>query len=129
MCLVLRSEPKDRWEIYELWAITGMGRSDSSDALPLLRQSSFDDWGFTGPRAALEFLTSVRESTNDLCGYHLQRVKHSGVNSHSSVVREHQNIVEVVRLAISRDQLDVSNLLCFELLIRRVGQLEVVVGR
>ena len=60
-----------------------------------------------------------------------KRVKHSGVNSHSSVVREHQNIVDVegVRLAISWDQLDVSNLLCFELLIRRLGQLEVAVGR
>lgn len=45
------------------------------------------------------------------------------------MVHEHRNILEVVRLAISRDQLDVTNLLSFELLIRRAIQLELAVAR
>lgn len=100
-----------------------------ADAMPLFRQTSFDDWSFSGPRATLEFLTSVRESTNDLTGYHFQWIKHSGVNVHSSVVHEHKNLLEVLRLAICRDQLDVTNLLSCELLVRRLVQLEVAVSR
>ena len=46
-----------------------------SDALSLVRETKFDDWGFNGPRATLEFLTSIRESTNDLQGYHFQWLK------------------------------------------------------
>ena len=100
-----------------------------SDAYPMLRQSSFDDWGFAGPRAALEFLGSIREGTSDLPGYHLQWLQHSGVNSRSAVAHEHKTILEAVRLGICRDQLDISNLLSFELLIRRAIQLEMAVAR
>lgn len=42
-----------------------------SDALPFMRQTALEDWSFSGPRATMEFLTSVRESTNELSGYHL----------------------------------------------------------
>ena len=100
-----------------------------SDGLSLVRQSVFDDWGFSGPRATLEFLTSIRESTNDLTGYHFQWLKHSGVNPHSSVVHEHKNLVEILRLGLCRDQLDITNLLSFELATRRLVQLEVAVAR
>lgn len=100
-----------------------------ADALPLLRESKFDDWGFTGPRAALEFLKSVHEGVSELSGYHLQWVKNSGVNAHSSIVHEHRNLVEILRLGLCRDQLDISNLLAFELAVRRIAQLEVATSR
>ena len=99
------------------------------EAFPLLRQSELKDWSFAGPRAVKEFLSSIHESGVDLGAYHLQWVKNSGVNQHSSVVHEHRNLLEVVRLALTRDQLDVSNLLSMELLVRRVVQLEVAVAR
>lgn len=99
------------------------------DALPLMRQSSFPVWSFSGPRSVLEFLKSVQEGTSDLSTYHLQWVRHSGINQHSSVVYEHRNLLEVLRLAISRDQLDVSNLQAIELVVRRIVQLEVATAR
>lgn len=100
-----------------------------SDALSLVRETKFDDWGFNGPRATLEFLTSIRESTNDLQGYHFQWLKHSGANQHSSIVYEHRNLIEVLRLGLCRDQLDVTNLLSFELLTRRIVQIEIAISR
>eukprot|EP00438_Fugacium_kawagutii_P013890 Skav219729 [mRNA] locus=scaffold301:281463:306630:- [translate_table: standard] len=100
------------------------------NAVPLLRESKFDDWSFSGPRAVREFIQSVMEGVkNDLSSYHMQWKRNSGVNAHSSVVHEHRNITEMLRLAICRDQLDVSNLLSFELAVRRLVQLEVAVSR
>lgn len=99
------------------------------DAMPLFRESKFDDWSYSGPRAVREFLQSVQEGVCDLSSYHLQWIKHSGVNGRSSVVHEHRNLVEVLRLGISRDQVDVTNLLSFELVVRRLAQLEIAVSR
>lgn len=99
------------------------------DAMGLLRQSDFPDWGFAGPRAAREFLTSIYESGVDLGAYHLQWAKNSNVNTHSSVCHEHKNLLECIRLGLLRDQLDLSNLLMAEMMIRRVVQLEVAVSR
>ena len=99
------------------------------EAFSLLRQSDLKDWSFAGRRAVKEFLGSIHESGVDLGAYHLQWVTNSGVNQHTSVVHEHRNLLEVVRLALSRDQLDVSNLLCMELVVRRVVHLEVAVAR
>ena len=99
------------------------------DAYPLLRQSEFKDWQFKGPRAVQEFLGSIHESGTDLGNYHLQWAKNSGVNTHTGACHEHKNLVEMIRLAICRDQLDVSNLMSMELAVRRVVQIEVAVAR
>ena len=99
------------------------------DAHPLLRETSFKDWAFSGPRATREFLASILESGTDIGNYHHQWVKSSGVNMHSSVVHEHRNLVEMIRLGLCKDQLDLSNLMSFELGVRRLVQLEVAVQR
>ena len=101
-----------------------------SDAITLFRESKFDDWAFSGPRAAKEFLNAINEgAAADLTGYHLQWLKHSGVNTHTAAAHEHKNLVEILRLAICRDQLDVTNLMCFELIVRRLVQIELAVAR
>ena len=100
-----------------------------AEGLSLVRETKFDDWGFTGPRATLEFLTSVKESINDLQAYHFQWLKHSGANAHSSLVYEHRNLLEVLRLGLCRDQLDITNLLSFELVTRRIVQIEIAISR
>ena len=100
-----------------------------SDAFPLFKESSFPDWGFCGPRAVKEYLQSIREASSDLSSYHLQWLQHSGANPRTALVHEHRNIIETLRLAISRDQLDVTCLLSFELLVRRAIQLELAVAR
>ena len=99
------------------------------DAFPLFQESSMADWGFSGPRAVKEYLQSIREASNDLASYHLQWLQHSGANPRTALVHEHRNILEILRLGICRDQLDVTNLLSFELLVRRAIQLELAVAR
>ena len=100
-----------------------------SDAFPLMKQVDMKDWCFEGPRATKEFLGSIVQGTADLSSYHLQWLQHSGVNPKSSIAYEHKCIIECLRLAICKDQLDPTNLMCLELLTRRVIQLEVAVSR
>ena len=91
------------------------------DAFALFRGSKLKDWSFSGPRAVKEFLGATFES--------LQWVRKSGVNQHTSVCHEHRNLIECLRLAVTKDQLDPTNLMSFELMVRRVIQLEVAVAR
>ena len=100
-----------------------------SDAFPLMKEVDMKDWCFEGPRATKEFLGSIVQGTADLSSYHLQWLQHSGVNPKSSIAYEHKCIIECLRLAICKDQLDPTNLMCLELLTRRVIQLEVAVSR
>ena len=97
--------------------------------LEMLRETAFKDWPFTGPRAVLEFLTSVREGSGNLMSYHLQWSSASGVNQFGAAAHEHKCLCEVLRKAIEVDQLDISNLTSFEEAVRRIIQIEVAVAR
>ena len=94
-----------------------------------MRESAFSDWGFSGPIAVKEYLGSIHESGTDIGNYHLQWVKNSNVNQHSAVCHEHRNLVESLRLGITKDQIDPSNLMMCELMVRRLVQLEVSLTR
>lgn len=100
-----------------------------ADAFPLMKEVEMKDWCFEGPRATKEFLGSIVQGTADLSSYHLQWLQHSGVNHKSSIAYEHKCIIECLRLAVCKDQLDPTNLMRLELLTRRVIQLEVAVSR
>ncbi|CAK0855523.1 unnamed protein product [Prorocentrum cordatum] len=82
-----------------------------------------------GPRVAKEWLVSVRDGPGDLSSYHGQWVRRSGVSESSAVAHIHYVLCESVRLAIQTDQLDVTNLLSFELIMRRICQDETAVAR
>ena len=99
------------------------------ESMTLLRESKFDDWSFTGPRSVKEYLTSILSGPGDLPTYHLSWVRTSGVHSSSAIVHEHRSLCETVRLALSKDQLDVSNLCCIENVVRRLITLEIAVSR
>jgi len=98
-------------------------------ALTLFRESKFEDWGFTGPRATLEFLKAVQSGPGELTTYHLTWCRSSGVAQHSAIVHEHRCICEALRLGVVRDQVDVTNLMAFEHLVRRLIVLEIAVSR
>ena len=100
-----------------------------TDAMPIMTQADLGDWGFKGPRAALEYLTSIKEGGSDLSSYHVQWLKTSGVNPKTSLVHEHRTLIEVLRLGICRDQLNPLNCMSFELVTRRLIQLEIAVSR
>lgn len=98
-------------------------------AMTLFRESKFEDWGFSGPRATLEFLKAVQSGPGELTTYHLTWCRSSGVAQHSAIVHEHRCICEVLRLGIVRDQIDITNLMAFEHLVRRLVILEIAVSR
>ena len=88
-----------------------------------MRNSKIDDWPLVGPRVVLEVLTSVREGT-DLTAYHLTWAQASGVSCYSAAVHEHKNLCDMLRVGISTDQIDLSNLLMAEFAVRRLVQIE-----
>ena len=100
-----------------------------SFAVGLMRESTFDDWKYMGPRAAKEYVTAVRDGPGDLTSYHHQWAKRSGVNEYSSVAHDHKVLTETLRAAIMVDQIDISNLQSFELIVRRLIQHEIAVSR
>lgn len=100
-----------------------------NDALALMTQDKFEDWSFTGPRSVREYLQAVRDGPGDLASYHLGWVRSNGVSAASAIAHEHRSLVETLRLAISRDQLDVSNLCSFENICRRLLALEMAAAR
>ena len=99
------------------------------EAMTLFKQTDFQDWPFTGPRAVKEYLNSILAGPGDIPTYHLSWVRSSGVASGSAIVHEHRSLCEVLRLGISKDQLDITNLSSFENAVRRLITLEIAVSR
>ena len=94
-----------------------------------MMNAKMDDWPLAGPRAVLEFLKAVREGASDLATYHLNWSQSSGVSFFGSAVHEHRVLCDILRVGISIDQVDLSNLLCAELAVRRLIQIEMAVAR
>ena len=93
-----------------------------------MRNTKMEDWALSGPRAVLEFLKAAREGASDISTYHLQWRQSSGV-SQFSAVHEHRVLCDMIRVGISTDQLDLSNLLMAEFCVRRLIQIEMAVAR
>lgn len=102
---------------------------DFKSAMSKLTEDSMNDWNLQGPRVVLEFLKAVRSGPGDLATYHLSWAKSSGVNIFSMPCHDHRIICNVLRAALETDQLNISNLLAFETLTRRLVQIETAVGR
>eukprot|EP00971_Amphidinium_carterae_P157507 3122585-Amphidinium_carterae.2 len=94
-----------------------------------MQEAEMKDWKIRGPRAVKEFLGAVADGIGDLSSYHLQWLQHSGVNEHSAVSHIHGLLCEVLRQAVSVDQINPMNLLSMEIVVRRLVQDEVAVAR
>lgn len=99
------------------------------EALSLMSEEKFPDWGFLGPRATKEYLVAIRDGPGDLISYHNGWVRTSGIAMSSAIAHEHRSLIETLRLGYSRDQLDISNLTAFENVCRRLIVLEMAVAR
>ncbi|CAK0801165.1 unnamed protein product, partial [Prorocentrum cordatum] len=100
-----------------------------TEGVSMMRETSFEDWNMPGPRIAKEWLVSVRDGPGDLTTYHSQWMRRSSVGEGTAVAHIHFVMCEIVGLAIQVDQLDVSNLMSFELAMRRICQDETAVSR
>ena len=107
----------------------GSRQLDLHKAVDLMKPAKLDDWPLAGPRAAPEFLKAVRTGVNDLIGYHLQWAQHSGISPYAASKHEHRALIDALRSFISYDQLDASNSLGIEILVRRVIQIETATAR
>lgn len=102
---------------------------DFKTAMTHLKENEQDDWFLQGPRVLMELFRAIRSGPGDLATYHLTWVKNSGVSPYSMVAHDHRIICNVLRAAIEVDQYNVADSLAFEILSRRLVQIETAVGR
>jgi len=98
-------------------------------ALELVSEAKFSDWPFRGPRATHEFLLGVLETGGDVMGYFNTYIKRCGISERSAVYHELKCLFDIIRLALSYDQLDVTNLAAVEQAVRRVVQIQMAIRR
>ena len=98
-------------------------------SVDLLRGSEMKDWSLSGPRAFMEYMKAVRSGANDLVVYHLNWVKSSGISQYAAAVHEHRVLCDSLKAFLQVDQVDGSNLLGCEILVRRLIQIETATVR
>ena len=94
-----------------------------------MNPETFSDWPHRGPKAAKEFLEQGLESGGDLTAYHAAFMRKSGLSDHSAAAHELKNLLQILRLSISYEQLDVSNIAATENVVRRVLEIQIAVRR
>ncbi|CAE8613278.1 unnamed protein product, partial [Polarella glacialis] len=100
-----------------------------SRALELMTKHTFADWPHRGPAATKEFLEAIMESGGDIQVYLGTFMRKSGVSDNTACCHELKNLFEMVRLGISYDQIDVGNLASFELIVRRILEIQTAIRR
>ena len=99
-------------------------------AIPLLLAFVWGHWPVDGPRCVKDFVERMRTAGYlGFFAYHCDWVRNSGVGDKSAVCREHRLLLELLRLMLEVDQLDVSSLVSAEVLVRRIFQIEIAVER
>ena len=93
-----------------------------------MRSETFPDWPHRGPSATREFLESVLENGGDLSTYHAAFMRKSGLSDHSASAHELKNLLQILKLSISYDQLDV-NIATIEQTVRRILEIQIAVRR
>ena len=101
-----------------------------NDLFGLLGEHKWKAWPIQGPRAVKEFMAVLRAAGYEsFQAYHADWIKRSGVGSQAGVAREHGFLCELLRLGGQWDQVDVSSLSSFELIVRRIHQIELAVKK
>ena len=99
------------------------------DALTKMSDTKFDDWPHRGPKAVREFLESVAENGGDIANYHSSFLRKSGLAENSAAAHEYKNLLGILKLAVTYDQVDCSNLASIEQVVRRILEIQVAVRR
>ena len=99
-------------------------------AFPLFLEHGWKHWPVSGPRTVREFLIRIRSAGFvGFLAYHSDWAKASGVGERSAVCREHKLLLELLRIMVETDQVDITSLAGTELMLRRVFQIELAVER
>ena len=84
---------------------------------------------FRGPPAAKEWFDSMRSAGLSLLTHHADFIRRAGVSEAGGVSREHESLMDLLRHAVTWDQLDGCQCAVIEGLVRRVIALELAVSR
>lgn len=98
-------------------------------AVDLSRNSKDMEWNLSGPRAFIEYIKAIRSGATDMVVYHLNWVRSSGINQYSAAVHEHRILCDSIKAFLQVDQVDCSNLVGCEILVRRLIQIETATAR
>ena len=100
-----------------------------AESAPMLTEETMVDWPHAGERAFKEASDAVLRTSQNWKTYHLTWKQESGVAQGSSLCHEHETLCEAFRFGHEVDQVNASNLSSFELLMRRMIQIEMAVSR
>ena len=84
---------------------------------------------FNGPPATAEWIDSLAAAGQTLVQHHMDFVTKSGIAARGGIAREHNADTEILRLALTVDQLDPCQCMSLEYLIRRMIVCETAVAR
>ena len=87
------------------------------------------DWIFRGPGATAELMKGVRAAGEDLSGYHEYYVRSSGMSPDGPVANKHRDLLSVLFLMSTFDQLNAPHLASAELLSRLILQIHQAVKK
>ena len=91
-------------------------------------RSPWKDWPVTVPRTCRWFTRFVKDVNTSPQSRTGQWTKELGINDADRVKCEHAHLCDMLQMVMTCDQLDVSSLGCFELLVRRLQMLEQAYG-
>ena len=101
---------------------------DFKGSVGMLRSSAIDDWPMVGPRAARSIYVPLEMVPRTLQPTITRRYRHQGL-PFSAASHEHRVLCDMLRVEMSIDQVDVSNLLFTEIAVRRLIQIKNAVAR
>ena len=87
------------------------------------------DTPLQGPSVVLDFFEALMVAGLTLLAYHMNWKQKSGVGEKSAVCREHFFICEQLRVEVTIDQVDLTQLVSSEFRVRRLLQIEAAVER
>ena len=108
--------------------VQGKRHREYNDGCELMAEVAWTDWPVTGPRTCRWFFRFIKEVNTIPQARTAQWMKELGINDADRVKYEHAHLCDMLQMAVSYDQLDVSSLGCFELLVRRLRMLEEAYG-
>ena len=86
-------------------------------------------YSYLGPRAVPEWFDSLTAAGQSLVQHHQDFIKRSGLPEKGGISKEHSVHTEVLRIAMTQDQLQLPQLACFEYIVRRTIMIEIAVSR
>ncbi|CAE8586488.1 unnamed protein product [Polarella glacialis] len=94
------------------------------EAVEDLREETFADFPLSGPRTSGFCLRYLNRQPGGAADRRILWRQGSKVNPSDWGVSEHETLLEAVKLASSYDQLELTNLACFEIVFRRLQTIE-----